>query len=63
MKGEISDDGSLENVRVERENDNFGYGAKFKYFGTLARGRWEYEAKKAGDNWGCGGTYVEQSGR
>ena len=65
VKGEILDDGSLENVRVEREDDagRLSYGAKFEYFGTLARWRWEYEYKNTSDNWGCGGTYVAQSSR
>ena len=63
VKGEISDDGSLKNVRVERVDGRSSYGAKFEYLGTLVRGRWEYEAKNTYENWGCGGTYVAQSSK
>ena len=71
MKGEISDDGSLENVRVERVDDrstrsgnwDSNYASKFEYLGALARGRWEL---KRGGDWDqkleliCSGTYVAQ---
>ena len=63
VKGEISDDGSLENVSIERVDNQSAYGAKFEYLGTLSRGRWEYEAESTYENWGCGGTYVAQSSK
>ena len=69
MKGQISDDGSLENVRVERVDDlstcpgnwDSNYASKFECLGALARGRWEL---KWGGDWDqkleliCSGTYV-----
>ena len=74
VKGEISDDGSLENVNVERVDDRSStsgnndehFISKFEYLGALARGRWEY---KRSSDWDgrlelrCRGTYVAQSGK
>ena len=74
VRGEILDDGSLENVRVERVDDrstrsgnwDSNYASKFEYLGALARGRWEL---KRGGDWDqkleliCSGTYVAQNSK
>ena len=71
VKGEILDDGSLENGRIERVDDrdprsgiqDTNYSSKLAYLGALARGRWEL---KRGGDWDqkleliCSGTYVAQ---
>ena len=73
VKGEISGDGSFENVRVERVDDrdtrsgtqdiDHDSRTKFEYLGALARGRGEYKERPAWDQkleWMCSGTYVAQ---
>ena len=74
VKGEISDDGSLENVNVERVDDRSStsgnndehFISKFEYLGSLSRGRWEF---KRSSDWDgrlelkCNGTYVAQSSK
>ena len=74
VNGEILDDGSLENVNVERVDDRSStsgnndehFISKFEYLGALSRGRWEY---KRSSDWDgrlelrCRGTYVAQSSK
>ena len=76
VKGKILDDGSLENVRIERVDDrdtrsgtqdiDHDSRTKFEYLGALARGRWEYKERPAWDQkleLMCSGTYVAQSSK
>ena len=47
VKGEISDDGSLKNLRFEKLSDETYDYTKPEFFGTLAQGRWEWDANGA----------------
>ena len=58
VNGEILDDGSLENVAVDKVLDESYQMALPEFFGTIARGRWVL--KDPFDGWTCDGTYVAQ---
>ena len=61
VKGEISDDGSFENVGVDKVLDESYQMALPEFFGTIARGRWVL--REPFDGWTCDGTYVAQSSK
>ena len=62
VKGEISDDGSLVNVRLKKLSNEAYKFTKPELFGTLARGRWEFHSWSY-EGWSCIGTYVAQSSK
>ena len=47
VKGEILDDGSLKNLRFEKLSTETYGSTKPEFLGTLAKGRWEWDANGA----------------